>query len=99
MSALKFLILNILKHMRSTNPRRYLISFLINFPVECRQNYVWRPIFDPSYDHIDKSKHFCKGKGREGKGRKGREEKERKGREGKRREEKDGKERRIMMSE
>ena len=34
--------------------------FLIKFPVECRQNYVWRPIFDLSYDHIYKNIHFCR---------------------------------------
>ena len=33
--------------MRSTNPGRYLIFFLIKFPVEWRQNHVWEPIFDP----------------------------------------------------
>ena len=37
---------------------RYLIFFLMKFPVECRQNHVWRPIFDPSYDHIYKNVHF-----------------------------------------
>ena len=75
MSAPKFPILNKLKQMRSTNPGRYLIFFLIKFPFECRQEHVWGPIFDPSYDHILKNKHFCKGKGREAKGRKeGREE-------------------------
>ena len=26
--------------------------FLVKLPVECRQNHVWGPIFDPSYDHI-----------------------------------------------
>ena len=69
--------------MRSTNPGRYLIFFLIKFPVECRQNYVWRPIFDSSYDHIHKNINFCKGKGRERKGRKGTEVKGREGSEGK----------------
>ena len=49
-----------LKHMRSTNPGRYLIVFLIKFPIECRQHHVWRPIFDPSYDHVYKSVHFVK---------------------------------------
>ena len=47
-------------------PRRYLIFFLVKFPVEWRQNHVWGPIFDPSYDHVFKSVHFRKGKGREG---------------------------------
>ena len=55
MSTLKLLILKIVMHMRSTNPGRYLIFFLIKFPVECRYNHVWGPIFDPSYDHIYKS--------------------------------------------
>ena len=64
-------------------PGRYLIFFLTKFPVECRQNHVWGPIFDHSYDHIYKSIHFCKGKGREGKGRKGRKGREAKAREGK----------------
>ena len=40
--------------MRSTNLGRYLIFFLIKFPFECRQNHVWGPIFDLSYDHIHK---------------------------------------------
>ena len=26
----------------------------MKFPVECRQNHVWGPIFDPSYDDICK---------------------------------------------
>ena len=82
MSALKFLILNILKHMRSTNPRRYLIFFLIKFPFECRRNPVGVPIFDPSYDNIYKNIHFCKGKAREGEGREGREGRGREGKEG-----------------
>ena len=72
-------ILKILKHMRSTNPGRYLIFLLIKFPFEWRQNHVWGPIFDPSYDHIYKNIHFCKCKGREGKGRKGGREEARKG--------------------
>ena len=37
---------------------RYLIFFLIKFPVEWRQNHVWGPIFDPSYDHIYKCDYF-----------------------------------------
>ena len=57
---LKLPILNILKQMGSTNPGRYLILFLIKLPVEWRQNHVWGPIFDPSYDHIYKSIHFVK---------------------------------------
>ena len=24
--------------------------FLVKFPVECRQNHIWGPIFVPSYD-------------------------------------------------
>ena len=78
MSTLKFPILSILKHIRSTNPGRYLIFFLIKFPVECR----WGPIFVPSYDHIYKNILVCKGKGREEarkEGRKGGREEERKG--------------------
>ena len=59
MSTLKLLILKILKHMRSTNPGRYLIFFLIKFPFECHRNHVWRPIFDPSYDHFYKCDHCC----------------------------------------
>ena len=51
--------------MRSTNPRGYLIFFLVKFLVEWRHNHVWGPIFDPSYDHIYKNIHFCKGKGTE----------------------------------
>ena len=27
---------------------------LIKFAVECRQNHVWGPNFDPSYEHIYK---------------------------------------------
>ena len=61
MSTLKFPIFKILKQMRSTNPERYLIFVLIKFPFECRQNHVWGPIFEPSYDHIYKNIHFCKG--------------------------------------
>jgi len=30
--------------MRSTNPGRYLIFFLIKFPFECRRNHVWVPM-------------------------------------------------------
>ena len=40
------------KYMRSTNPGRYLIFFLIKFPVECHQNHVWRPIFDPRFGFL-----------------------------------------------
>ena len=65
MSTLKFPILNILKQMRSTSPRRYLIFVLFKFPFECRRDHVTGPIFDSSYDHIYKTIHFCKGKGRE----------------------------------
>ena len=87
--------------MRSTNPRRYLISFLVKFPVQWRQNHVWGPICVPSYDHIHKNIHFCKGKGREGEGREGREGKEgrkeeRKG--GREEERKGGREERICYS-
>ena len=46
MSTLKLLLFEILMHMRSTNPGRYLIFFLIKFPFECRQNHVWRPIVE-----------------------------------------------------
>ena len=34
--------------------------FLIKFPLECRRNHVWGPIFDPSYDHIQKTYIFVK---------------------------------------
>ena len=34
------------------------IFFLIKFPVEWHQNHVWKPIFDPSYDHFYKCEHF-----------------------------------------
>ena len=90
MSTLKFPILNILKQMRSTNPRRYLIFFLIKLSFECRRNHVWGLVFDPSYDHIYKNIHFCKGKGREGKRREGKEEKGREGKEGRKEGRKDG---------
>ena len=46
---------------RSMGPRRYLIFFLMKFPIEWRQNHVWGCICDPSYDHIYKNIHFCKG--------------------------------------
>ena len=40
-------------------PGGYLIFFfLVNFPVEWRQNHVWGPIFDPSYVHIYKCDYF-----------------------------------------
>ena len=39
-------------------PGRYLIFFLLKFPVECRRNHVWRLIFDSSYDHFYKCDHF-----------------------------------------
>ena len=45
---------------RSTGLGRWLIFFLVQFPVECRQNHVWEPLFDPSYDHILKYVHFVK---------------------------------------
>ena len=52
--------------------------FLIKFPFECRQNHVWGPIFDSSYNHIHKNIHFW----RKGEGRKeGREEGRKGGRE------------------
>ena len=60
MSVLPSPILKKFNYMRSINIGRYLIFCLIKFPFECRQNHVWGPIFDPSYDH------FCKGKGTEG---------------------------------
>ena len=47
-----------MKYMRSTNPGRYLIFFLIKFPVECRQTHVWGSIVDPSYDHFYKCNNF-----------------------------------------
>ena len=34
--------------------------FSREIPVECRQNHVWGPIFDPSYDHIYKNVYFEK---------------------------------------
>ena len=34
--------IEILKHMTSTNPGRYLIFFIIKFPFEWRQNHVWK---------------------------------------------------------
>ena len=34
--------------------RGYLIQILIKFPFECHRNHVWRPTFDPSYDHFHK---------------------------------------------
>ena len=43
-----------------TGPGRYLIFFLGKFPVECRKNHVWGPIFDPSYDHIHKCDLFAR---------------------------------------
>ena len=42
---------------RSTGTGRYLIFFLVKFPVDCRQNHVWGPIFCTSYDHIYKNVH------------------------------------------
>ena len=53
--------------MRSRNPGRHLFFFLVKYPVEWRQNHVWGPIFDPSYDNFYKCDHFGKGKGK-GKG-------------------------------
>ena len=32
--------------------------FSYQIPVECRQNHVWRPIFEPSYDHFYINVHF-----------------------------------------
>ena len=55
MSTLKLLILKVLMHME---PGRYLIFFLIKFPVECRRSHVWRPNFDPDYYHFYKCDHF-----------------------------------------
>ena len=60
MSALKFLILNILKYMEVYTPQEVSHFFLVKFPVECRQNHVWGPIFVPSYDHIYQSMYFAK---------------------------------------
>ena len=80
MSTPKFPILKILKQMRSTNPGRYLIFFLIKFPVECHQNHVWGPIFEPSYDHIYKKRIFLE-EGRKGGRKEGREEGRKGGRE------------------
>ena len=34
------------------------LFFFIKFPFECRQNHVWGPIFDPTYDHIYKYDYF-----------------------------------------
>ena len=59
-------ILKNFNYMRSINPGRYLIFFLIKFPVEWRQNQVWGPIFDPSYDHIYKCDYFGYTDGRTG---------------------------------
>ena len=42
----------------SMDPGRYPIVFLMKFPVEWHRNYVWGPIFDPSYDHFTKCKHL-----------------------------------------
>ena len=39
-------------------PREVAHLFFIKFPVEWRQNLVWGPIFDPSYDHIYKCDYF-----------------------------------------
>ena len=79
MSAVISPILKKIHYMRSINPGRHLIFFLIKFPFECRQNHVWRPIFVPSYDHIYKNIHVCKGKGGRDEGRKGGREEGRKG--------------------
>ena len=57
-SAVNSPILINFKHMRFINPGRYLIFFLIKFPVEWCQNHVWAPIFDISYDHIYKCDYF-----------------------------------------
>ena len=46
------------KYMRSINPGRYLITFLIKFPFECHRNHVWGSIFDPCYDHVYKCDYF-----------------------------------------
>ena len=45
---------------RSTGPGRYLIFCFEKFPVECRQNHVWEPIFGLSYDHIYENMYFTK---------------------------------------
>ena len=39
-------------------PGRHPIVLLVKFPVEWHRNYVWGPIFDPSYDHFTKCKHL-----------------------------------------
>ena len=39
-------------------PGRISSFFLMKFPVECRQNHVWGPIFGLSYDHIYKNVHL-----------------------------------------
>ena len=36
-------------------PGRYLIFFLVKFPVEYRQNHVWGPMCVPSYDDFFKN--------------------------------------------
>ena len=40
------------------DPGRHPIVLLLKFPVEWHRNYVWGPIFDPSYDHFTICKHF-----------------------------------------
>ena len=98
---LKFPILRKMKHMKSTNPGRYIIFCLIKFPVEWCQNHVWGLIFDPSYNHFYKCDHFVmregkkereKGKGKR-EGKKGREKGKgkREGKKGKEKEEEKGK--------
>ena len=42
------------------DPGRYLIFFLVKFPVGCRQNHVWGTIFDKSYDHMYKNMYLAK---------------------------------------
>ena len=86
MSTPKFPILHILKQMRSTNPGRYLIFFLVKFPVECRQNHVWGPSGAQVTSIFIKTYIFVKVRAREGKRREGKEGKGREGREGKERE-------------
>ena len=54
MSALKFLILNILKYMEVCRLREVSHFFLVKFLVEYRQSHAWGPIFVPSYDHFYK---------------------------------------------
>ena len=53
LSTLKLLILKVLMYMEVYGAREVSHLFA-KFPVECRYNHVWGPIFDPSYDHFYK---------------------------------------------